>query len=565
MLFILAALVAVMLLLAGLGRLAAFFLRPGPMDPWLHPWTGFFIAGMAGMAASITVPLNGYALLAFVTLGLAGLPLWLREYAGRAKKMDSAAAWMFLLAGLGYATLLASTLAWPEWPGKAPDTALYHAGVIRWLNEYGSPLGLANVHARFGFNTSWLVVAGLFDNGPLDLRVAWIMPALPKLGAFLYFLHIALFSEETTLRTFAFCMLPWGFLEPLGYNGPSLYYDQGALFFNALLVSECLRLLLAREDAPGQCRLVLCLGAAAFMIKPMAALSVAFTSGLVLFVLWKAGRLSIRMLFAVAWPAILAACVWIARNVVLTGFPLFPIPHFRLDLAWSLPPESAKANYDAVIGWARAPGAGAREALGNWGWVGDWLVRYVGEKRFWEHVGVPFITGALCWIVYLVRKPKSTGIFFGIWSFACLVYWFCSAPDIRFGNGFFHVFFAAGAAFAFHDPLWRLFRRIMRPRARKVLPTHTVAVLLCLAALALFARSGRVLSGHGKNLVTVGVIPEGTVAQRVLDDSVTPPVLLYYAPSGECVNSPLPCATADIPDLRSLVPGDVGGGFQRIR
>ncbi|MBF0441379.1 MAG: hypothetical protein HQK54_05695 [Oligoflexales bacterium] len=44
------------------------------------------------------------------------------------------------------------------------DSGLYHLGVIRWLNEYGSVTGLAKVSDRFGTTSAWLALAAPFNS-----------------------------------------------------------------------------------------------------------------------------------------------------------------------------------------------------------------------------------------------------------------------------------------------------------------------------------------------------------------------------------------------------------------
>jgi hypothetical protein len=41
-----------------------------------------------------------------------------------------------------------------------------HLPLIRWIAEAGSVPGLANLHGRFGFNSTWLTSAALFSNNP---------------------------------------------------------------------------------------------------------------------------------------------------------------------------------------------------------------------------------------------------------------------------------------------------------------------------------------------------------------------------------------------------------------
>lgn len=43
------------------------------------------------------------------------------------------------------------------------DTESYHIQNIKWIQEYGTVPGLANLHIRYGFNSSWFVAIGLLS------------------------------------------------------------------------------------------------------------------------------------------------------------------------------------------------------------------------------------------------------------------------------------------------------------------------------------------------------------------------------------------------------------------
>jgi len=45
------------------------------------------------------------------------------------------------------------------------DTHLYHLNAVRWLADYGSVKGLANIHTRLGVNNVTFILAALMDNG----------------------------------------------------------------------------------------------------------------------------------------------------------------------------------------------------------------------------------------------------------------------------------------------------------------------------------------------------------------------------------------------------------------
>ncbi|HXB29165.1 MAG TPA: hypothetical protein VNW49_05065 [Puia sp.] len=48
-------------------------------------------------------------------------------------------------------------------PVTMDDTASYHIQMVKWIQEFGSVPGIANLHMRFGFNSSWFSSIGLLS------------------------------------------------------------------------------------------------------------------------------------------------------------------------------------------------------------------------------------------------------------------------------------------------------------------------------------------------------------------------------------------------------------------
>ena len=547
-------------LLAGWGALCARFVRIETDNPWLYPFLGMFVAGTVFSAASMFLPLNDSALIVFALAGLAGLPLWGRElYAWRSRYSPETCG-MFLAFVLTSTLLLAARCAYTEWAGTY-DTDLYHANIVRWLNEYGTPLGLANLHIRLGNNSIWLTLAALFDNGYWDNRTAWLMPTLLALCAIAYLLHNVLFSTARTVRLFCGCMLffvigmsarRWGF--------PNLYFDFPALLVNVIVFAECLA---RAEDGwhikPGQAALILCLAALSFAIKPIAGVSVLFASGIVLYGLKQSRALSITHLCVAFLPAVVAGIIWIARNSLLSGYPLFPLPLLPLPADWTVPREIVVWKYEFIIAHARSHGW-VIESLPNWSWVVPWLKRLMASGNFWLYAGCPLVAAIPLWVMSFYRKQNTTPLVFGVWILLCLCYWFFSAPGLRFGAVFFQIFFALGLAFALRQVSWPI---AWEARYVNVLQNRRVYHTILAVAL-IIATSVSIGQFHSskRGLVHVGSIPSRELLSRSLDTSVAPPILLFLAANGNhCGNSPLPCTPYDNPRLRLRVPGNLGGGF----
>jgi hypothetical protein len=262
----------------------------------------------------------------------------------------------------------------------AYDTDLYHANAVRWMNDYGTPPGLATLHSRLGFNSSWLTFAALLDNGPLDGRTAWMMPALPLLGIMLYLGYELFFGKNTRLCLFAACAVPFVFLR--GYLAfPNLYYDSPSFFFNMIAVMECIRLASTPKKAIiKQSLLIVCLAAASFTIKPIGAVCVLFSSAWISIVLYRHSFFSMRNLLIVFALPCIAGLIWMGKNALLSGYLLFPAPLGRLPVPWVAEQWNVVSNYEAVIGWARAPGAGYRNALHGWEWLYPWFLRNLQQK-----------------------------------------------------------------------------------------------------------------------------------------------------------------------------------------
>jgi hypothetical protein len=50
-------------------------------------------------------------------------------------------------------------------PTIMDDTDSYHIQMVKWVREFGSVPGIANLHLRFGFNSSWFISIASFSYG----------------------------------------------------------------------------------------------------------------------------------------------------------------------------------------------------------------------------------------------------------------------------------------------------------------------------------------------------------------------------------------------------------------
>ncbi|MDR1469302.1 MAG: hypothetical protein LBT00_08415 [Spirochaetaceae bacterium] len=574
MLFLLVSSALCLLLLAGFGclfgRLAGF----APRNPWLYVWLGIFAAGTLAMLASLFVPLNMVALVVFAVLGGLGVPSWCRAYirsAGlpgdcglRAVSVGTQTARpglaetkIFGLSAFLFFFAFICLFAYVSFRG-AYDTDLYHAQIIRWYNEYGTAPGVGNLHERLAFNSLWHALAALFDNGVWDNRSEWLMPCIMLSGGVFYFLHELCFEKQNAARVYALCLLVWLGLTARGLirSGPTLYYDDPPMILNAIVVLEAYLLIIGDShfktaNINKTLALILVLAATAFLIKPSGAITVVGSGLLALFLLVRSKRPVTDWLRVFA-PAFCAFCVWVAKNIFLSGYPLYPVPIFALPLDWTMPFENANGNYQAVVGWARMPGPAYLQSLEN-GFL-FWFVPWL--KRQYSSISLSVVPACVVWILVMRHKYSKRALFFLLWTTLTIVYWFVTAPNQRFGHGFFWTLLAAALMSAVPEtPRFDLKAVWKYAAVREAF--FIVWTLGIVSALTMNIARDRY------SVWSIGTTPARPVKEYTVNASHP---FGIWVPADEkddrTGNSPLPSTPYPSDRLEMRVPGDLGKGFR---
>jgi len=348
------------------------------------------------------------------------------------------------------------------------DTGLYHAQFIRWTETYPVAPGLGNFSDRLAFNSAWLMFASVF-------HLAWILP-LPfhSPGLALYLVLIL----EVCAR------LGQSRSGPLSVAGgaPLLFLPLSHLLFRnelsspgtdlpaALLVWLILVYTLDHaqpNNVSGRpIGFLFLLAGFATTVK----LSVApiLLLPLVLWIWEKRITFSAFLQNALILGMILAP--WLGRNVILSGYLVYPFPQIDLfSLAWKIPPEKALGAQQSIKAWARVPGRAPEEVLAYSFrvWTMEWWSKLSDLNQALLIItacvmGFFLISLLTLWFKQQARfsgscrvpnDPKSTillpshlvglGLAVGMLG---AVYWFWQAPDIRFGYGFIGILVATPLA-----------------------------------------------------------------------------------------------------------------------
>ena len=308
---------------------------------------------------------------------------------------------------------------------KLYDTYLYHINAIQWNEKYKVVPGLANLHDRFGFNSSVFVLSSsfsfiyiyeqyLFIINSLSYFIffAWILKSVVEFKN-LYSLFLLLFLYYFTNHYYSDISSPGTDLLPNIF----ICY----LLINALLFEEYLK---------EKWLLFLVLPLFCVTLK-LSTLPIIILSLLVVFVKNKNTLFfnSKRFLFF----AFLFTLPWIIRNVITTGYVLFPVTIIDIfNFDWKVPVENVNILQDWIYSWARIPFKDSKEVL-NMGfieWFSVWWDKLliINKRLFILAIISPFIYLFYSFFKKDVRKkliPISI-------AFIIMILWLLTAPDIRF-------------------------------------------------------------------------------------------------------------------------------------
>lgn len=435
-----------------------------------------------------------------------------------------------------FSALLAAGLLWSLVRVDLYDTRAYHEQAIRGAQELRAVPGIANLEPRLALGCSWFVLAAVTDLARPDHAVnGWLLLVV---GGYLAGGVRRLRRDRRS---------PSGWYRLLALPGALLIVNEwlstpmpDAPVALLWLLSFALALE-SLEEGPSRVRreAVAFLG---ILVPFMACLRPSAAPALLLipWVLVRAGdRPPLARFMGIA--AVVSLPV-LARNLVLSGLPLFPLE--VPALSW--PPWRAEdvAERLAVASWARWPGVVPGTAPSGWGWIGPW----------WERLGAPdrgaLLVAVVCGSALVLRERRrllsSAG---GVAAIALLGLgaWFLTAPDPRFARGLY-----SGLALL---ALLRFFGRLLRTST--ALPAAWTAVALLL--LADGTRAGLVLRGRAGHLLPRREsAPAATRAVALGPVTVLTPVV-----EATCGRAPFPCVA--LPDRAWPLGDRLEDGFRPRR
>jgi hypothetical protein len=406
-------------------------------------WFGIATVTWLGLIVSLNSPLaDGFhaavaaAALVYALCDRRALAAYAARHLDAARRHGNSLGWRAALAGgLAMAIVLYAALGANGAPASY-DTLLYHAQSVRWLKEYGTVQGLANLNSRIGFNNSWFVTAAFADAG------AFTFKSYHVIDPFVYTLTLVTLAVRLAHGLGGPWRIGWVFDAVMLY--PLLHYrfyinSLSTDVASALVTVQILSHFLHRYDSDA-CRhedlcwaaVVLSFAATIKLINlPMLLLAVLAGLTLPPAARWRHAA-GCALLGGLVW------LPWLARGYLLSGYLLYPF--HALDLFspdWKVPRGLAVSEQNWIRSWARLPGLPPEQVLGKGlqTWFEAWMNRSRASLVGFTSWGV---TGLVVTVVFL--RPVMRQVL-RIWPVlltvaVSLLYWFIQAPDVRFGYGY---------------------------------------------------------------------------------------------------------------------------------
>lgn len=404
------------------------------------------------------------------------------------------------------------------------DSGLYHTQSVKWIRSFPVVPGLANFQPQFGFNSMFFPISALFTLEISDFFKGTHLLVYPLNIILFLIISTKIFStivnkikSKKTIDTIFYTLLVSLMFLLFPKHISSLSSDISCALLLIYLFNLVLEINLSKK--PDIIYAVVLLSAIIITYKLSAISMAVLCLGLILL---QENRIS--LLYRSAIIGVFAFAPFVLRNYYLSGYLIYPfegIDIFSPD--WKVPIESLSFETGVVRAWARSPGKLASLDMSITQWIGPW----------WNHQDAinKILISSNTFIIFVlinsIYKRNSKTILASLVVLANFVFWFLTAPDVRFAYGFLFL----GLALVFKE----LLTLINLNRLINKLYFFIVALSIC--SVLFFCRAA--LNPNMRDLSSL-VIPHTYPTPQVKEISIG---FDYFKTinSSRCFNHDIPC------------------------
>lgn len=380
---------------------------------------------------SLFLPVNFYALIPFAILGFfvykQSIPAISTITSSLAKLFTTSFAFISIPV---FIVLIVYALLPPQ-HGDSPG---YHFLSIRWIEDYKIVPGLANIHGRFGFNSSFFVSSAAFAFTKVTGQSLHVLNIVFVFTYYLWLLNkIYVYKSFTQSIVFVFIAIAMFRQLLIGISSPTPDVFT-SIIISYVFITIAEGLILNKKAGEGQSIALILLICFAFTVKlnsfPLSLISVylAIQSHL-----YK----NKNMLCFILATCCIIILPWLLRNYILTGYLVYPVYSTGfLHADWQVPfdvlrfdkllinngPKMISQNWENV------------DALSFRQWFPLWLKASVNNGLV---INLVLLCAAIiaCFATVIVALRNGLNKFFwlAIITLISVIFWIYNSPDYRFG------------------------------------------------------------------------------------------------------------------------------------
>ena len=442
---------------------------------------------------------------------------------------------------------------------KVGDSGLYHIPTIKWIENYGIVPGLGNLHGIYAFNSMWHPLSALFGFSFFGIESLHILNGMMVIFAFGFFLGGVtdiLNGSSSITSIIKAGTIPFSlYVYRPQIGSPAVDLPAALLIWVAFIL--CLENVNSDQRFRSRTINVIIVIVALYVstIK-LTVIPVAILCLYLFYIQYKAKRwpelwLQIGLVLIIVVP-------WLARNIVLSGYLVYPFPRVDLfNVDWKLPYQYVMDEKLATQGWARLPGPNWKESLDMplSELIPKWFAWLPHQYKLTIAVTTIITLGYLLWMLCNVKQRRQyslkepTNIVY-LTAFAGTLYWFMMAPEPRYVFGF--TFFMCAL------PIVPLLQRLVVqfPLLSRVLMLVVVLIVLLQNGYL----SIRDMAGTTDIVLKPAPYPSEELSTKIIDNTV------FYSPTktDQCWYAPLPC-TPIFQKKLSLRGSGLESGFRIAR
>jgi hypothetical protein len=277
---------------------------------------------------------------------------------------------------------LAFVVFWSTQPPRNYDSGLYHLPAIKWINESPTPLGLANLHGRLGFNSSWFTLAALLEfpfSADREATSAFLLTGLLlwfygfEVIRAIHQLAVGHRRKQHTIFLAVTSASLVAFTLQTSISSPTP--DLPVFLFTLVVVFVSLQALEADIEWTFAAWGLLFLSIFSITVKLSAApLLLVSVSVLIYAIRHRAPINWNRLVLLSATTACILLGPWAIKGLLNSGCVAYPFaPTCSAALPWSVPHAAALEETLSIRIWAHAPNLPSHVVSANWAWYAAWF------------------------------------------------------------------------------------------------------------------------------------------------------------------------------------------------